>query len=629
MPKPISEILKSLQSKPLVRTFTVDRKAVDEEKRTIQVAFASDKPVDHGFVAIALTMTKKAMRSERLKAGAPLLMDHDWRDQVGVVEGFSIGTDGIARAIARFGESARANEIFRDVQTGIRKSISVGFVIHKLDFVKDGRGEKDGLDLYRSDDWEPYEISIVSVPADISVGVGRSKHLGKGKQMENENEERTPSQAEEIIGFGKIFGEDALARQLVLHNADATVKDLMALIRAKQPPSPAFPAPMDPQFAAARANAAAGGYQESFERHQSGARTLPRHGNLKAFTGEGGETRAYRFGKWLLAGPAGNRAAGDWCQRNGVMLSRAMTEGVNEKGGYLVPDEFGQDIVTLMERYGIFRQHAHIVPMSSDHRTDPVLNGELDSQFIGEYQEGTDQDLDIGSIGYTAKKHMILTPYSSELSEDSVVSMADQIANAAARAFSKKEDLCGFTGDATSTYGGMSGIATNLKAVNASPALVAGLQVGSGNLYSELVLTDFEGVVGRLPDYADIGQAKWFVSRKFYFNVMVKLLLSGSPTATEIEDARNRKFLGYPVVFTQVMPSTEANSQVCALFGDLSQGARLADRRTITVAIDESLLFRKDALLFRATSRFDVNSAFGVGDTTDAGPIVGLITAAS
>lgn len=621
MRTPVSEILERLRREPIIRTFAVERKSINEEKRTVDVAFASDKAIDHWFGQLRLSMNKNAMRSDRLRSGAPLLMDHNIRDQVGVIDSHAIGTDGLARAVVRFSRSARGEEIFQDVLDGIRQSISVGFLVHEMEIEKQEKGKPD---IYRSDSWEPYEISIVSVPADISVGVGRSKSFGVKTKMENENGAEN-SAAEEIIGFAGIFGEEQLARQMLLASSAVTVDDVRVAIRAKQQQRPQIQVPpMDPHLAAHREQG--GAIADAFYQP---AQIISRHGNLKAFTGEGGEKRAYRFGKWLLAGPAGNRAAGEWCQRNGVMLSRAMTEGVNEKGGYLVPDEFGQDIVTLMERYGIFRQNAHIVPMASDHRTDPVLNGELDSQFVGEYEDGDDQDLDIGSIGYTARKHMILTPYSSELSEDSVVSMADQIANAAAKAFSKKEDLCGFVADASSTYGGMVGITTNLRAVHATIASILGLQVGSGNAYSELALVDFEGVVGRLPDYADIGQAKWFVSRKFYFTVMVKLLLSGTPTATEIEDARNRKFLGYPVVFTQVMPSVEANSQICALFGDLSQGARLADRRTITVAIDESLLFRKDALLFRATSRFDVNSSFGVGDTDVAGPIVGLITAAS
>lgn len=433
------------------------------------------------------------------------------------------------------------------------------------------------------------------------------------------SEETNLNDPNEIVAFANIFGEGDLARTMLLADENATRDDIRLAIRAKQ--KSVAPTQVPVMSAREQAYRQGGIYQP--------ATIVPRYGKLRSFTGEDAETRAFRFGQWVLAGPMGNRTAAQWCQQNGVMLSRAQTEGVNEKGGFLVPEEFGQDIVQLQEKYGVFRQHAHIVPMSSDHKTDPVLNGELDSQFVGEYEDGDDQDLDFGMISYTAKKHMVLVPYSSEVSEDSAISIGDSLAEAAGRAFAKKEDLCGFNGDATSTYGGMVGIRTALKDVSGTIANIQSLQVGSGNAYSELLLVDFEGVVGRLPDYADVGSAKWFVSRKFYFNVMVKLLLSSNPTATEIEDARNRKFLGYPVVFSQVMPSTEANSQVCAVFGDLSQGARLADRRKITIAIDDSILFRKDALLFRATSRFVVNSSFGVGDTTVAGPICGLITAAS
>lgn len=607
------EILRQLRINPIVRTFSLDRSAINEDARTVSVAFASDKPIEHWFGPLSLSMDTKAMRPARLRNGAPLLLNHEPKDQVGVIEDHSIG-GGIARAIVRFSRSPRADEVFQDVIDGIRQNISVGFMIHEMHLETSKNG-----DIYRSNDWEPYEISIVAVPADISVGVGRSnKIMNNFHDTENDR-------PEELIRWASIFNENGfdaagIARDLLISNPNATQEDVRVAIKPKRDAfknSPQIP-PMDPQTAAERY----GVYQP--------AQSVRRYGKLNAFQGPDAEHRAHRFGQWVLAGPMGNRGATQWCQQNGVMLSRAaQVESINEKGGYLVPTEFGDDIVQLMERYGVFRQHAHIVPMSSDRRTDPVLNGELNSQFIGEMADGTDQDLDFGLISYTAKKQMVLVPFSSEVSEDSAISIGDTLAEAAARAFAKKEDLCGFIGDATSTYSGMIGITEALKSVDASPANIAGLQVGSGNAYSELALVDFEGVVGRLPDYGDIGNAKWFVSRKFYFSVMVKLLLSGTPTATEIEDARNRKFLGYDVVFSQVMPSTEANSQVCAIFGDLSQGSRLADRRTFTIAIDESLLFRKDALLFRATSRFDINNSFGVGDTTNAGPIVGLITAAS
>ncbi|MBK9162882.1 MAG: phage major capsid protein [Acidobacteria bacterium] len=614
----IGEILERFKTEPPRQSLAVYRRGVDEKNRIVSLAFASDKPVDHWFGRLQLSMNRKAMRSDRLKLGAPLLMDHNPSDQIGVVESFTLGNDGMARADVRFGDSQRAEEIFRDVKNGIRRNVSVGFMVHEMHREKTEKGQPD---LYRSDDWEPFEISIVSIPADISVGVGRSL-LEKTKM--DEFDEINPNDPNEIIAFAEIYGEANLAREMLLANSATNREAVRVAILAKRKAAASTQPqvfPMDPWTAAERQ----GGQRIEF------ARSIPRYGKLRAFKGEGAEERAYRFGQWILGGPLGNNASRNWCQQNGLMITRAaQVEGINEKGGYTVPEEFGNDIVQLMEQYGIFRQNAHIVPMSSDRRTDPVLNGELTSAFVGEMAEGTDQDLDFGMIGYTAKKQMVLVPYSSEVSEDSAISIGDHLADAAGRAFAYKEDICGFNGDGTSTYGGMVGLREALKGIDASPANIAGLQVGSGNAYSELALVDFEGVVGRLPDYADTGNAKWYVSRRFYYNVMVKLLLAASGTTpTEIEDARNRRYLGYPVVFTRVMPTSEANSQVCALFGDLGLGARLADRRKFTTAIDDSILFRKDALLFRATARFDVNCSFGVGDTTNAGPVCGLITAAS
>jgi HK97 family phage major capsid protein len=619
MRKPVSEILERLRREPIVRTFAVDRAAVDEGKRTVQVAFASDKPVEHWFGQLKLSMNKKAMRADRLKNGAPLLMDHNMSDQIGVVESHSIGSDGIARAVVRFSESTRASEIFNDVQGGIRRNVSVGFMVHAMEL--ETQGKNGGLDVYRSDSWEPYEVSIVSVPADISVGVGRSQNLAVRKKMENENLQ-AENDAAEIVAFASIFGEEPLARRMMLESSAVTIDDVRHAIRAKQSPSVRGPIATVAEIA------------ERNGQHVQLARSIPRYGSLKGFTGEGAEERAFRFGQWVLGGPLGNQAARQWCQENGLMLRSAQVEGINEKGGYLVPEEFGNDLIDLTEKYGVFRQHAKVVPMGSDTRSDPRISGRLSSAFVGELTDGTESDMTFDRISLTAKKHMVLVPFSSELSEDSVISIGDTLANESARAFAYKEDQCGFVGDGTETYGGMQGVCTKIKGLSGTIANIAGLQVAAGNAYSEILLTDFEAVVGKLPEYADM-TAKWFVSKKFYVSTMMRVLLAaGGTTPTEIEDARNRKFLGYPVVFAQVMPTVEANSQVCAILGDLSLGASFGDRRKITIAIDDSTYFKRDAMLFRATSRFDIN-VHDVGNAAAAaadrveGPIVGLITAAS
>ncbi|HJU40214.1 MAG TPA: phage major capsid protein, partial [Tahibacter sp.] len=97
-------------------------------------------------------------------------MDHDRTDHVAVIESVQIGSDKVGRAVVRFGKSARASEVFQDVIDGIRGNVSVAYWIYDAIL----ESEKDGVGTYRVTDWEPYEISLVSVPADIEVGVGRS-----------------------------------------------------------------------------------------------------------------------------------------------------------------------------------------------------------------------------------------------------------------------------------------------------------------------------------------------------------------------------------------------------------------------------------------------------------------------
>lgn len=154
----------------LQRGMQLERAAINQEARTVELAFASETPYERWWGVEILDCSSKSMRLQRIKSGAPLLCDHNTRDQIGVIELVQIGADKVARAVVRFGKSARAEEWFQDVIDGIRSSVSVGYEIHSAKLVE----TKDGVDTYRVDDWEPYEVSIVSVPADTSVGVGRA-----------------------------------------------------------------------------------------------------------------------------------------------------------------------------------------------------------------------------------------------------------------------------------------------------------------------------------------------------------------------------------------------------------------------------------------------------------------------
>jgi HK97 family phage major capsid protein/HK97 family phage prohead protease len=660
MPRTVEEITAELRTKPIERSFVIERGVEpDEETRTVNLAFASDQPIEHWFGSLALSMKKGAMRTDRLENGAALLMDHNTRDQIGVVENFEI-KGGMARADVRFSTSARGEEIFQDVKTGIRRNVSVGFMVHEMHLESEKKGETP---VYRSDDWEPYEISIVSIPADTGVGVGRDAEKAlevpetraipntPEKTMAKENEE-TPGaspvveqrsaaaieieRTREIVDFATIFGFETEARAMLAASPSVTLEDVRTAIKAKQPPTVTVPV-MDTQTAAERGGA---GPQTGIQL----ARTLPRYGTLRNFTGPDAAERAHRFGQWVLgirgissglSAEGGFARAAAFCKENGIVLTRAMSEGVNESGGFLVPEEFGNDLIDLREIYGVFRKNAKMVPMSSDTRSDPRRTGGLTAYFAGEGDALTASDKAWDRVELTAKKLTTLSRYSNELNEDAVINMADDLAGEIAYAFALKEDQCGFIGDGTSTYGGMQGVCTKIKGLSATIANIAGLVVGSGNAYSEQVLTDFEAVAAKLPVYADTPRAKWYCHKSFYWNVMVKLALAaGGATGAETTGGVAKRFLGYDVEFVQVMPSVEANSQVCALLGDLSLAASFGSRRDTTIAISEHSRFANDQLEIRGTERFDIN-VHDVGNQSSSagsrvpGPIVGLITAAS
>lgn len=349
--------------------------------------------------------------------------------------------------------------------------------------------------------------------------------------------------------------------------------------------------------------------------------------------------KAYRFGKWFLATVCKHAASQEFCKEHGLPMvfhqgeKTGQIETVNSLGGWLVPDEFENDMIDLREAYGIFRNLAKRTTMRSDTKSVPRRTSGLTAYFVGEGGAGTESTKGWDRVALTARKIMVLARYSSELDEDSLIDMANDLAEEIAYAFAQKEDDCGFNGDGTSAYGTIIGVRPRLRAVDATIANIKGLKVATGNTWSEITLADFNGAKALLPQYARKSRrnnVKWHAHSAFYYGVMEKLMLaSGGVTAREVADGREELiFMGHPVEISQVLPSVEANSSICCLFGDLMLAATFGDRRQTTLALSEHAAFETDELLLRGTERFDIN-VHDVGDTAAAGPIVGLITAAA
>jgi HK97 family phage major capsid protein len=664
---------RKLIGKKLKRNFALQRAdmKIDEKARTVEMSFSSDEAIEHWFGKLILNHAPAAIRLQRLRDGGPLLLDHDRTKQIGVHE--RVETDGHKmRGLVRFSKGTLGEEIFQDVVDQIRRNASCGFIVHELHLVR----EDDDGPVYQSDDWEPVEDSIVAIAADTSVGVGRAMEAGdvceecdgegcdlckpgdeqeqsKNSSAESGRANNQPTEvrnamdpkdkektgeptelerAQELIEYGKLFGAEDLARDLASEGKG--LPELRAAISAKrknaQPPNPTE----DPGQVAAR---------------QGGQVQIARgaYGRLKSFRGERAHEQAYRFGMFMLAGvfarvlgeqsPKLLKKATDFCREQGIAITRAHSESDNESGGVLVPTEFENVMIDLREQFGIFRRFANIVPMATDSKQRPRRKGGLKAYPIGAKggsRRITESKKNWDMVELFARKWGVLAKYEEELNEDAIVMMADDLAGEIAYAFTETEDECGFNGDGTSDFHGITGAINKIKGLSGTVGNIAGLIVASGNNWDAITRGDMLRLIGRLPQYADTPNARFFCHKTFWSEVLERIILEGGgTTAAEMQGQRVKVFQGYQVEIAQVLPKSTASGQIPLLFGDLAKAAMLGDRRGVTIKLTDSndTDFEEDLISIKGTERFDINvhdvgNASATAANREAGPLVALIT---
>ena len=353
---------------------------------------------------------------------------------------------------------------------------------------------------------------------------------------------------------------------------------------------------------------------------------------LQHIKGEQAHERAYKLGQFFLAAIARQPAATEWCRKNGVDL-KVHTESNDQGGGFLVPTELDDELIVLREQFGVFRQFAKRKTMKADTRSIPRRKTGLTAYFQGEAQTIQESMKGWDRVGLTAKKLSVLAKYSNDLAEDAIIDIGDDLAGEISYAFAKKEDDCGFNGTGDQSHGAILGVLFKMATVFAGGAANnPGVITGSGNGYAlawNFLLKDFTRLKGALPQYADTPAAGWFCHKLFFHTVMEQLMLAaGGTRAAEVAEGRREPlFLGYPVHFSQILPSAPAQGQIPVVFGDLSLAATFGDRRQTTIAMSEHLNFAEDEIAIRGTERFDIN-VHDVGDTVNnlPGPLVGLLT---
>ena len=172
-----------------------ERKEVTDFKnvksRTFEFPFSSEYPVKRYFGNEVLSHEDGAADLSRLNDGGAVLFNHNMDKPIGVVESAYIGEDKRGYAKIRFSRSKFASEILDDVKDGILRGISFGYSINEMDETADGM-------LARS--WSVHELSVVTVPADPTIGFGRSlisPSQGNSITMEDKSPQQEIISAEE------------------------------------------------------------------------------------------------------------------------------------------------------------------------------------------------------------------------------------------------------------------------------------------------------------------------------------------------------------------------------------------------------------------------------------------------
>ena len=218
-------------SEPIKRADGDDAGEGDEE-RIIELSFSSEEPVSRWFGEEILDHSPESVRMDFLKSGnAPFLTDHIplIKNQIGVVQEASIDPNRVGRAKVRVGRDAFSDEVFQKIQDEISTNISFAYAIHKMVLEESG----DDREVYRATDWEPLEISLVTIPADKTVGVGRSDDDEQEYETEIietksiEQEEITIMETPEKVELTET--EKTEQRKKLLEGEDKRVKDIIAL----------------------------------------------------------------------------------------------------------------------------------------------------------------------------------------------------------------------------------------------------------------------------------------------------------------------------------------------------------------------------------------------------------------
>lgn len=444
------------------------------------------------------------------------------------------------------------------------------------------------------------------------------------KKAKEENRDLTDDEAASVKAMidehKSLAADEKLAQEYEDLRKDRVAKQAAAVAAAKQREAPPL---------------------ESFETKPEKPKlpAIPKsYGRLKAFTGPDADREAYDAGQFVLATMAPpdpqwglrerKEKAWNYCVEHGIIKADAQTADDATKGGYLVPDGFSRAIIRVVESTGICRQLADVISMDTETLTMSKRSGGLTVYAPAEAGTITSSEITWTPLALNVTDRATLTRVSLKLLRSSVTNIADRVAEEIGYAAAYQMDNEFINGTGTSTYFGETGLVSAIGS--------AGVETGTTtteDTWGELTLTNHTNAIALLPSrFFQAGRVGWICSPPYWAAVMLRLeAAAGGNRIADIRDGGGRDmpmFLGYPVYFTDQMPTSTAVSTVSCLFGNFRAAAMLGDRVGISIASSSEKYFDSAEIAIRGMWAYDI-LVHEPGDASNAGAYVAVKTGAA
>jgi len=426
----------------------------EDEDRTLEFPFASEEPVNRVYGMEVLSMTSEAMDMSRLNDGAPLLFNHDPDRIIGVVQRAYI-KDKRAYAKVKLANNELGREMQDLIRDGIVRNVSFGYRINDME-----EDRSTTPVTYRATSFQPYEVSMVSIPADnVGAGIGRSLASSEEtvavsaapSKPEPSVMETTPNveairaeaveakakEAAEMFALGKRHNAEDLASEFLINSR--SIDELRTAILERNSVVEKPVAQASDEIGLTQKEARSFSFLRAINYLANpGDRTAR---EAAAFEIEASEAQAAKFGR----SSRGITIPTD-------VLKRDLNVGTATAGGNLVETELdAANFIDLLRNASALDQAgATVLTGLSGNVNIPRQSGSASAYWVAESGSPTESQQTIDQVALTPKTCGAFTDFSRRLMIQSSIDVENMVRTDLARVLALEIDRVGLYGSGSS-----------------------------------------------------------------------------------------------------------------------------------------------------------------------------------